>query len=302
MAQPRTSWRITALAIVGILASAGTATKGSILSLASHLETDPYEHLPASVKVTGIVRDFRENTAEGGHPDFQFTPTLGFGVYTGVVKTLLGPDAKPVFNSTGTKQGAAGSGTQAPPTLDDSINPNAAPGCLTSATSFYSWFRDVPGVNASTAQSLMLKRQPGTNVYIFDDKTDEEFKPLGGFFPINGELFGNSQQTPGTNFHFTFELKSQFTYKKGKGSTFKFVGDDDVWVFIDGQLVIDLGGIHAAAEQSVNLDDLAWLKDGETYTLDLFMAERRYTQSNLRMETTLELRAVEPPATSALAD
>jgi fibro-slime domain-containing protein len=302
MATSRISWPVATLAILGILALAGT-TKGAITEVALAATPDPFGDLPNTVKLTGLVRDFRENTLPGGHPDFQFTPPAGFGIYTGIVKTLLGPDGKPVFNSTGTKKATGGTLGDPESSLDSAMAATPSDqGCLTSEASFYSWFRDVPGVNASTAQALMLQRQPGSNVYVFDDKLDPEFSALGGFFPINNELFGNSVQSPKSNFHFTFELKTHFTYQKGKASTFKFTGDDDVWVFIDGQLVIDLGGIHGAAEQSVNLDELAWLKDGETYALDIFMAERRYIESNFRMETTLELRAVEPPATSSLAD
>ena len=151
------------------------------------------------------------------------------------------------------------------------------------------------------ARSITLARQPGTNTYTFDDKTDDYFSSLGGFFPINDELYGNYRST-GKNFHFTFELDTEFVYDQGGGQVFEFTGDDDVWVYIDNKIVIDLGGVHGATSQTIDLDRLDWLADGETYSLKFFFAERHTTQSNFRIETTLNLRTVALPTTTALSD
>ena len=78
------------------------------------------------------------------------------------------------------------------------------------------------------------------------------------------------------------------------GMAVEFVGDDDVWVFVNEMLVIDLGGIHGATEQYVDLNRLG-LEDGETYTLDFFFAERHRTQSNFRFQTNLLLEVAREP-------
>ena len=82
---------------------------------------------------------------------------------------------------------------------------------------------------------------------------------------------------------------------------FTFRGDDDVFVYINGQLVIDLGGVHGAIEQVVELNRLN-LTDGETYDLKFFFAERHRTQSNFKITTNLQLQTVELPTVSCAFD
>src|SRR5690606_24553848 len=122
-----------------------------------------------------------------------------------------------------------------------------------------------------------------------------------GFFPINNELFGNSANE-NKNFHFTFELSTEFVYEPNTGQSFRFIGDDDVWVFINGKKVIDLGGVHSAVDQTVLLDRLDNLVPHRKNTLKVFHAERHRTQSNFRIETTINLKPAELPNTSKLYD
>jgi fibro-slime domain-containing protein len=283
------------------------------LAQAAAVNTDTYAGLPDSLSLTGVVRDFKDRAASGGHPDFQSPPSAGFGHYEGMVADALDSDGKPVFASTGYKvnsnwTNAAGQNIIKPKSYINAKSgdrngslASSLGGALNSADQFSKWFRDVPGVNSSKPCTIVLKRQSGTNIYTFDDKTDDLYKTRGGFFPINGELFGNYSST-NKNFHFTFELETEFIYEKGAGQVFTFTGDDDVWVFVDGKLVIDLGGIHSAVNQSIELDRLNWLTDGQTYKLKFFFAERHTTQSNFRINTTMRLRSVEPPATSGQYD
>jgi len=76
------------------------------------------------------------------------------------------------------------------------------------------------------------------------------------------------------------------------GETFTFEGDDHLWAFINGKLPLDLGGLHATATGSVNLDAQAaalGITPGNNYKLELFHAERGMTESHFRIDTTLKL-------------
>ncbi len=280
---------------------------------ATNQDGPDFSDLPEEIVLTGIVRDFRERNEEGGHPDFQRRPSGGFGHYMGMVADQLSAEGKPVMASTGekvTSQWKDGQGRKImrprsyllPQEGDQmgSVNTSKS-GSSTTESAFDQWFRDTPGINVSKPLDLTLVRQPGTNVYTFDDKNDPLYSNTGGFFPVNNDLFGNSAGD-NKNFHFTFELQTEFTYEADAGMNFKFTGDDDVWVFIDDHLVVDIGGVHGAISQTIDVDRLEWLEDGKRYKLSFFFAERHRTQSNFRLETTLQLRTVELPPTAALYD
>lgn len=278
--------------------------------------TDPYAALPSTLQLTGVVRDVKERSVSGGHPDFELNPSAGFGHYVNLVQDALDSSGKPVFRSQGNKvsgewRDSAGrnriQNKEYLASKSGDVNGSASGstgGAMTNADRFGQWFRDTPGVNLSRQLTLTLNRNANSNIYTFSDTTDPAYQGRQGFFPINGELYGNSGGggVANTNYHFTFELETQFQYKRNTGQLFTFTGDDDVWVFVDGKLVIDIGGIHSAVSQSIDLDRCNWLQDGNTYTLKFFFAERHRTQSNFRIDTTLQLRSVDPPTTTALYD
>ena len=300
----------------------GVAADGSMLPGATGLSgaTGSTTTYPESFEVHGTLRDFRESTHSAGHPDFD-NPAYPNGLRWGLVKPTLSADGKPELLSGTAKsmktlyKDSAGNAI-APalynPSLGDvagTLN-SSSQRSITSAATFANWFRDSPGVNLSEPFTLLLRRtidSSGRTTYVFDSLqaepfvTDDDGPMLDGFFPLEGRLYGNSGPrtrsgvTHDRNFAFTLELETQFTYRTGASQAFTFRGDDDVWVFINGGLVIDIGGIHGPQPQVVHLDRLG-LVDGQTYPLKLFFAERRPTGCNFRMASNFPLASPLPAA------
>jgi fibro-slime domain-containing protein len=298
-------------ALTGMTALGLGAAVLSIATLPGQAVAEPMpQDDPEYLQLEGKVRDFIEKTKPGGHPDFENKPSAGFALYNGNISQTLGSDGKPVFVGGGWKTTAQWKDAQGHPICYSLYDPakgdikgtksGVNTGGITNGASFIQWFNDTAGVNLSAPLTIKLVKDSNGS-YVFDDKLDSNYASIGGFFPIDGQLYGNSGGSPVHNFHFTFELHCEFTYDQGTGQMFKFIGDDDVFVFINNKLVIDLGGVHSAQEQYVDLDRLG-LEDGETYPLDFFYAERHRTQANCRIQTNLVLNSGPIPSVSAAFD
>jgi fibro-slime domain-containing protein len=209
-----------------------------------------------------VVRDFTQAHVDFGErkPE-SWTPP---GLYVDQLLATLGDDRKPRLDPARTPLDVIEK-------LDD-------------------WYRDVADVNASYLMELWLApdpAQPGT--FVFDAS---DFFPIDAFnrWPEDMQNGGELAYGP-HNFLFTTELHTSFEYKPGQVFTFR--GDDDVFVFVANQLVVDLGGIHGPISGTVDLDARGpelGLEVGKVYPLDLFQAERNPNRSNFRIETSLDFK------------
>ena len=110
-------------------------------------------------------------------------------------------------------------------------------------------------------KKFTVYKVPGSCSSAVDLQTDPKH---GSFFPFN--TLGNStyrgiyEISGNPDFHFGMTMSAKFIQPKdGKikdnDMVFEFSGDDDVWVYIDGVLVLDIGGIHNASSGSINFAD-----------------------------------------------
>ena len=324
-----------------------------------------------TMMVPVVYRDFRFHNPT----DFESGTTGSYAAFPGMVNATLDADGKPVYTGIGGNSHVA------------------------SAASFAEWYRDVSGVNHTTASKMTLWNN-GQGAYVnrygangeqwntteiayycgnvgaeqtdasgnpipstskYANGTDDCSKKLAAgetllncytnngsysatfivskadgnplFFPVDGDTFTPASELQAAqippyydataswpydldasgnkrlhNFSFTSEVHYWFLYDKTKTYTLDFVGDDDVWVFINRKLAVDLGGVHtpvdgsivigangngtttitptypispppAATKQSTTLG----LQNGQVYEIAVFQAERQTTGSSYKL-------------------
>jgi len=116
------------------------------------------------------------------------------------------------------------------------------------------------GKTIYTGETLSFNRV-GKDTYEFDSNAINEYRD-GNFFPLNDKA-----SSPGSkNEYFGMRLDAEFSVPEGYGETlsYAFTGDDDVWVFIDGHIILDMGGIHGAINGSVTLTEGTGANAGKT--------------------------------------
>lgn len=207
-----------------------------------------------TIELNGMIRDFPST-----HPDFGGMVT---GLQTGCVQEVIADGGDPIAS--------------------DNVD-NCA------ISQLEDWYSDTHPTGFVKTYALILDNKQANEggIYRFENNN---------FFPFDGELIVSKKgksykhhfsfnEGRNHNYHFTFEARFMFAYQAGQ--TVAINGNDDIWVFINNQLVIDLGGVHPSTGAQVALQDLAatlGLVEGEIYPFALFFAQRQTVSSPLSLE------------------
>ena len=100
---------------------------------------------------------------------------------------------------------------------------------------------------------------PGNPLFFPLDNVPKMITPTTGYAsgqtpPIYSSNWADEPGKPLHNFSFTSEVRYWFSYSTSKQFTLDFTGDDDVWVFVNRKLAVDLGGIHTPVEGRIVLN------------------------------------------------